>query len=516
MVLPECWTVARTEREAKQHKKSPFVGPPRPQPEIREDQAGRMEMAERFVVVMKPGNSGGAKGPQFKVSERRSNNRRLTMSLTPPLTVGKLQAALHGKAKGDPGYRFYLLYDKVYRMDVLSYAYERCRANGGAPGVDRQTFVDIEAYGRDRWLGELAEELRQQNYRPQAVRRVWIPKPDGKQRPLGIPTIRDRVVQMAAVLVLEPIFEADLQPEQYAYRQGRGALDAVRAVNALLQAGYDEVVDADLSGYFDAIPHTDLMKSVARRISDRHLLHLIKMWLESPVEEKDEHGQSQRTTRNKDTGRGTPQGGVASPLLANLYMRRFVLGWKTLGHADRLDARIVNYADDFVICTRHGRAAPAMTAMRQMMVKVGLTVNETKTRICRLPDETFDFLGYTFGRQYHRRTGQDYLGPRPAKKKIHRICETISELTACQRSGIATEVIVRQLNQILRGWSNYFRVGTVAHAYEIVMKHVRRRLRRWLCKKHKVRQSGWGRFGDAHLHQELGLHLFRGVHCYSP
>jgi group II intron reverse transcriptase/maturase len=253
---------------------------------------------------------------------------------------------LHAKAKGSPAYRFYVLYDKVLRKDVLTHAYACCRANGGAGGVDGQAFEDIQSYGVERWLGELTEELRNRTYRPQAVRRVWIPKPDGKQRPLGIPTVKDRVVQMAAVLVLEPIFEADLQPEQYAYRPGRSALDAVQVVHALVSTGHDEVVDADLSGYFDSIPHAELMKSVARRVSDRHLLHLIKMWLEAPVEETDERGRKQRCTRNKDTGRGTPQGAPISPMLSNLYMRRFVLGWKVLGHERRLDAHIVNYADD--------------------------------------------------------------------------------------------------------------------------------------------------------------------------
>jgi len=268
------------------------------------------------------------------------------MSLSTPSTVQKLQTALHAKAKESPAYRFYVLYDKVYRTDVLTHAYGCCRANRGAAGVDGQRFEDIQMYGVERWLGELAEELRSRTYRPQAVRRVWIPKPDGKQRPLGIPTVRDRVVQMAAVLVLEPIFEADLQPEQYAYRPGRSALDAVQTVHALVSTGHGEVVDADLSVYFDSIPHAELMKSVARRVSDRHLLHLIKMWLEAPVEETDERGHKQRSTRNKDTGRGTPQGAPISPLLSNLYMRRFILGWKVLGHEKRLDAHIVNYADD--------------------------------------------------------------------------------------------------------------------------------------------------------------------------
>ena len=235
------------------------------------------------------------------------------MSLPPPPKVEKLQEALHAKAKGSPGYRFYALYDKVYRRDVLEWAYVRCRSNDGAPGVDRQTFADIEAYGLDRWLDELAAELKAKSYRPQPVRRVYIPKPDGKQRPLGIGSIRDRVAPMAVVLVLEPIFEADLEPEQYAYRSNRSALDAVRHVHGLVSAGHTEVVDADLSSYFDEIPHAELLKSLSRRISDRHLLGLIKMWLEAPVEEIDKRGRHHRTTRNKDEGRGSPQGSPLTP-----------------------------------------------------------------------------------------------------------------------------------------------------------------------------------------------------------
>ena len=462
-------------------------------------------MADGSVVVMKPGNVGGAKGPWFRTNARRGRRAEgLAMSLPTLLKVQKLQAALHAKAKGSPSVRFYALYDKVYRADVLEEAYARCRKNGGAAGVDGQTFEDIETYGVQTWLGELAQELREKRYRPQAVRRVYIPKPDGKQRPLGIPTIRDRVAQMAAVLVLEPIFEADLQPEQYAYRANRNALEAVGKVHSLLHTGHTEVVDADLSGYFDSIPHAELMKSVARRVSDRHLLHLIKMWLEAPVEEIDDRGRPHRTTRNKDERRGTPQGAPISPLLSNLYMRRFVLGWKTLGHERRLRAYIVNYADDFVICCR-GTARQALAAMREMMRTLRLTVNEEKTRQCSVGDEAIDFLGYTIGRCYSPKTGKVYIGTKPSKQTIERLCREISELTAPRWLLIDTEKQVGRINRRLRGWSNYFRLGPVSTAYRAVDRHTAGRLRRWLRKKHKVRGRGTARYPDEYLYQKLKL-----------
>lgn len=311
---------------------------------------------------------------------------------------------------------------------------------------------------------------------------------------------------MAAVLVLEPIFEADLQPEQYAYREGRSALDAVQLVHSLLRSGHSEVVDADLSGYFDSIPHSDLMRSVARRITDGNMLRLVKAWLEMPVEESTSRGKQRRTTKNRDRGRGTPQGSPISPLLANLYMRRFVLGWKVLGHERRLRARIVNYADDFVICCR-GTADEAMAAMRQIMAKLKLTVNETKTQVCRLPEETFDFLGYTFGRLYSTRTGRPYLGTRPSRKSIQKICRMISELTGRDRTWLDVESLVKVLNRRLRGWANYFclRLGPLTKAYDAVDAHTRRRLRQWLGRKHKLRTCGSYRYPYEHLYGKLGL-----------
>jgi len=414
-------------------------------------------------------------------------------------SIQRLRTALHTKAKEEPKYRFYLLYDKIYRQDVLLHAYRSCKANKGAAGVDGVDFETIEKYGVERWLGELAERLRKKDYQPEAVRRVMIPKPNGKLRPLGIPTITDRVVQTAAMLVLEPIFEADLQPEQYAYRAERGAQDAVKAVHRLLITGHTHVVDADLSGYFDSIPHAELMKSVARRIVDGNVLHLIKQWLDAPVEEDDGHGHRKRTTTSKNTGRGTPQGAPISPLLSNLYMRRFLLGWKTLGHARRLSAHIVNYADDFVICCK-GHADEAMATMRRIMKVLKLTVNEDKTHLCEIPQERFDFLGYTFGRCYKHDSGRAYIGTKPSKKSIKRMVESISSETDRRRTLIDAAKIVGGLNRKLNGWANYFCLGPVSPAYRAINTHVTNRLRRWLCKKHRVQGTGWSRYPNQYLY----------------
>jgi RNA-directed DNA polymerase len=428
----------------------------------------------------------------------------LATSLATPTAIRSLQRKLYRKAKAEPAFRFYLLYDKIYRGDILRHAYALARANAGAPGVDRITFAAIEASGLQEWLAGLREELISKTYRPDPVRRVMIPKPNGEgERPLGIPTIRDRVIQTAAKIVLEPIFEADFEDNAYGYRPARGAVDAVKEVHRLICRGYTDVVDADLSRYFDSIPHDELLKSVARRIVDRQVLRLIKLWLKAPIEERDDGDGSRRIGGGKSNSRGTPQGGVASPMLANIYMNRFLKYWRLTGRGEAFCAHVVAYADDFVILSR-GCAAEALAWTKAVMTRLGLTVNEAKTSLKNARQERFDFLGYSFGPHRYKANGLWYLSASPSKKSVQQFKTKVSNLLVPGNNDPWPEVR-DTLNRSLLGWSNYFCHGTCRSAFRGVDQYVYECVRDFLARRHKMAGRGTKRFSRDVVYGERGL-----------
>lgn len=430
------------------------------------------------------------------------------MSLQTPDSVRRLQRTLYVKAKKEPAYRFYLLYDKVYRADILAHAYRLSRAARGArtPGVDGATFEDIEAAGRDEWIAGLGRALQDKTYHPMPVRRVLIPKPGGGERPLGIPTIRDRVVQTAVKLVVEPIFEADFDDSAYGYRPKRSATEAVRAVHDALCDDYTDVVDADLSKYFDTIPHQELLQSVARRVVDRPLLHLLKMWLKTPIEARDERGGRHMSGGQRST-RGTPQGGVISPLLANIYMHRFLRAWRDRGKGAQYQARVINYADDFVILSR-GCAAEALTWTRWAMTHLGLTLNETKTCLRNAQRESFDFLGYTFGHARYWKTGQTYMAAKPSRKSVPRVKRAVRATLRPGNQGSWTDVR-DGLNRVLRGWAAYFSYGSRTTAYGAVNNYVYDCVRHFLRRRRNVPTRGTRRFSREQVFGPLGVMRMR-------
>ena len=428
------------------------------------------------------------------------------MSLETPDKIRSLQRKLYCKAKAEPAFRFYVLYDKICREDVLLHAYALARVNAGAPGVDGVTFERIESSGVGVWLAGLREELVLKTYRPDPVRRVMIPKPGGGERPLGIPTIRDRVIQTAAKIVLEPVFEADFEDSAYGYRPRRSAIDAVKEAHRLLCRGYTDVVDADLSKYFDTIPHADLLRSVGRRIVDRHVLWLIRLWLRAPVEERDGDGK-RRLSGGKGTNRGTPQGGVTSPLLSVIYMNRFLKHWRLTRRGEAFNAHVISYADDFVILSR-GHAQEALTWTKVVMAKLGLTINEAKTSLKDARRESFDFLGYTLGPRHLPKGGRWYLGASPSKKSVLRVKTKIGELLVPGNKGTWDEVRKR-LNRILQGWSAYFSYGALASAYEAVDQHVYDRTRNFLRQRHKAQGRGTDQFSRERIYGELAVRCLR-------
>lgn len=428
--------------------------------------------------------------------------------LTTPESIRTLQRKLYSKAKQEKTYRFYALYDKVYRADILSHAYNLVRANKGSAGIDGITFEAIETgEGITAFLAELEEALKSKTYRPDPVKRVMIPKSNGDKRPLGIPTIRDRVAQMAAKLVIEPIFEADFCDTSYGFRPKKSAHQAVDDVTYAMNRGYTEVIDADLSKYFDTIPHANLLAVVAERISDGEILRIIKLWLKAPVKEVDKDGNQRNISGGRGNRKGTPQGGVISPLLSNLYLHLLDRTWERQQLEKKLGAHIVRYADDLLVLCRYGTERPMMT-LRKILERLELTLNETKTRTVNACEGKYDFLGFTIWMGKSRKTGNHYPHVQPSKKSLQTIKDRITNLTIRNRTMVPIEEVVKEVNATVRGWMGYFHFKNCSKTLEQVRGHVEQRLRTHLCKRHKVRErkTGFARFSNRVLYEKYGLY----------
>jgi len=427
--------------------------------------------------------------------------------LTTPESIRTLQRKLYRKAKQEPAYRFYALFDKVYRADILSHAYCLVRANKGSAGIDGVSFEAIErAEGETAFVAELQEALKSKSYAPSPVKRVMIPKADGSKRPLGIPTIRDRVAQMAVKLVIEPIFEADFCDSSYGFRPKKSAHDAVNDIGYALNCGYTDVIDADVSKYFDSIPHAKLMAVLAERIVDGAILHIIRMWLKAPVVGEDEDGTGRNIGGGKANTQGTPQGGVISPLLANVYLHLLDRLWKRQHLQRRLEARLVRYADDFVVLCRKGTEQP-MAVIRRVFDRLGLRLNEHKTRVVNAKEESFDFLGFSFRVIASWRTGSTYPHVQPSQKSLQKIKNEVTALTQRRLSRLPLPVVMKRVNQALLGWVGYFHYRNCSRSLEQLKGHAEQRVRTHLCKRHKVRSrwEGYIRFPNRLLYAKYGL-----------